>query len=58
VLFNKDSADVLYQGDWKVDNFHGKGFLKNFALEPSAGDCDPHDFSNLSHIWRHYQGEF
>ena len=57
-LFQNESLDVLYQGDWKGDNFHGSGLLQNFAFEEGIMQCNPEDFSNISHIWKNYQGEF
>ena len=57
-LFQKASRDILYQGDWQMDNFHGSGLLQNFAFEEGNTECNPEDFSNISQIWKNYQGEF
>jgi len=54
-----DNFQVIYQGEWKNDTYHGKGKFFNPLAENLQEDYDYTDFDDaLSSYWESYEGEF
>lgn len=48
----------IYNGEWKMNQFHGIGTLNNLNSENFQENFDYSDFSNLGNKWKKYEGEF
>jgi hypothetical protein len=52
------STDKLaYEGEWFLDQFHGKGKVYNDDPIPIIDTFDCADFDQLGERWKRYEGE-
>lgn len=58
-VYYKNNGQIMYQGEWKNNVFHGAGILNNLDIQ---FEQEPLDYKNLNgikqKIWLKYEGEF
>ena len=57
ILRNQRNSEI-YNGDWKMDKFHGIGAFTNSSCEKFEGFFDYKNFGVLGKKWKKYEGDF
>lgn len=48
---------IAYEGDWRMDEFHGSGKVYNQEQLQLKGPYDYTDFGDVNDYWSSYEGE-
>ena len=51
------SGKLAYEGEWKADQFKGKGILYNESPEEVFGSIDYRSFEDIGEYWTKYEGK-
>lgn len=50
------NGKLAYEGDWRMDEFHGYGKVYNEDQVPIQGSFDFRDFTDVNDFWASYEG--
>jgi hypothetical protein len=51
------NGKIAYEGEWKMDNFHGKGKVFNDEIASNSSPYHYQDCSDIDSHWLEYEGD-
>ena len=50
------NGKIAYEGEWRMDNFHGKGKVYNDEIVQFQGTYHYEECEDIDQFWQDYQG--